>query len=164
MTREENDTASRDALKDIFPRSIQVRINGKVADLLPFTLEDLDGVSEIIGAISKELGGKEHIRPDELARIFLSNRMAHRMMKFLLLRPRSDESGKTIPVNSHLADSDLVRADIVEAVEIVERAVNEMGLSTLVGKVVAGMGRFRQFVDNPDPSPTASNGQSSPTR
>lgn len=146
----------------LFPRAVEVRANRKKALLVPFTVEDLDGIGEILQAVGTEFRGREEIRPDELVQILLSGKMVRKVLRFLLLRVRADADGKARPVNPELRPEDLGAIELIEAAEIVERAIVDLDLAAIVGKVAAGMDRFRRFAGG-EPSPPDSRSPSSPT-
>lgn len=156
-----NDKGGADRL---FPRAVEVTAAGKKAYLVPFTVEDLDDLGEILKTLSTEIRGADEIRTDDLLRILISGKMVRRTLRFLLLRNRVDADGKPRPVNPDLHADDLGRIELLEAAEIIERAVVDLDLAAIVGKAIAGMERFRKFTESPaDRSPLASNGPSSRT-
>ena len=141
---------------DLSPRGIEVEINGRMAILLPITVEDLDGLSEIVEGFQRDFEGKESISQAEAIKYLVSSKIARKVLKFVVLRSRSDDDGKPKAINPEIMTRDLDRILATQAFDLIEIAVRDLGMGELLGKAARGMARFQEWMAAITPDPRKS--------
>lgn len=118
----------------IFPRSVSVSIGDRSVEIVPISLDDMSGWSDVIADALSDLEGKDTLSQAEFIKLVMAPGRLKNALRFIVCRPRPDESGKTVFVNE-MTDLEIGAMTPVEALSVVEALFQVADVGELLGKI-----------------------------